>query len=319
MRLKTFTAPNMAEAMKLVKEHLGDDAIIVSEEKDPSTNGVRLTAAMEMVEEDDWDSFDEDGGDILDEITDALTHHNVPGELSDKLSRMSGTLEADDALMALSGALDQVFKFQPIATSAKRPIMLVGMPGAGKTVTIAKLAARAVMAKKRVSVITTDAMRAGGYEQLEAFTKVMRCELLRAETPGELQDALLAGQGADLTLIDCAGSNPFDPADLKEQKRLIDAAEADVVAVMAGGGDPLDAIDMARAYRKIGARRLLITRLDIARRLGSILAAADSAKLIFANAGTGANVAKDLTPLNAVSLARFLLPHERGYREEAAE
>ena len=179
MRLKTFTAPSMAEAMQLVKTHLGDDAIIVSTQKGDGGIGVRLTAAIEAVEEDDgWDDYDEDG-DPIDEITEALAHHNVPAELAEKLTRAAASLDADDALLALAGALDQVFKFQTLPITGKRPIVLVGLPGAGKTVTTAKLATRAIMKQQAVNVITTDTVRAGGYEQLAAFTRLLKTDLLR--------------------------------------------------------------------------------------------------------------------------------------------
>ena len=33
MRLKTFSAPSMTEALKIVKDHFGEEAIIVSSKK----------------------------------------------------------------------------------------------------------------------------------------------------------------------------------------------------------------------------------------------------------------------------------------------
>ncbi len=208
MRLKTFTAPSMAEAMQLVKTHLGADAIIVSTQKGDGGLGVRITAAIEAVEDEDhYDQID-DEADPLDEIADALAHHNVPAELADRLTRAAGSLDADDPLLALAGALDQHFKFQPIPVSGKRPVVLVCMPGAGKTVTTAKLATRAVMNRRPVSVITTDTQRAGGYEQLHAFTRLLEVDLQRAATPGELRDAVAAAKPGSLVLVDCACGNP---------------------------------------------------------------------------------------------------------------
>lgn len=111
MRLKTFTAPSMSEAMQLVKTHLGEDAIIVSTQKGDGGLGVRITAAIEAIEDEDNYDYPEDGVDPLDEIADALAHHNVPGELMDKLTRAAGALDVDEALLALAGALDNQFKF----------------------------------------------------------------------------------------------------------------------------------------------------------------------------------------------------------------
>ena len=319
MRLKTFTAPSMNEAMQLVKTHLGPDAIIVSTQKGEGGIGVRLTAAIEAPEEEDaWD-YDEDQVDPIDEIVEALAHHNVTAELSEKITRIAGSLDADDAKLALAGALDQQFKFQPLPMTGSRPIVLVGLPGAGKTVTTAKLATRQIMKKKQVNVITTDTVRAGGYDQLEAFTRLLKVDLLTAGSCDELSDACAAAGPGTLTLIDCAGGNPFDPEDLEHQRRLVEGLDAEMVLVMAAGTDPLDAIDQARAYARIGARRLIATRLDIARRLGSILAAADAGRLAFGEVGIGSGVADGLGPLNPVSLARLLLPNEHTAREEAAE
>lgn len=319
MRLKTFTAPSMSEAMQLVKVHLGPDAIIVSSQKGDGGLGVRITAAIEAVEDEDhYDQFD-DGADPLDEIADALAHHNVPGELADKLTRAAGSLDADDPLLALAGALDQHFKFQPVPATGKRPVVLLGMPGAGKTVTTAKLATRAVMNRRPVSVITTDTQRAGGYEQLHAFTRLLEVDLQQADSASALQDAVTAAKPNSLILIDCAGGNPFDSDDAAHQRRLIAAIETEVVLVMAAGSDPLEAADLAHAYAAMGARRLLATRLDIARRLGGVLSAASSGRLAFTEVGIGASVADGLAPLNPVSLARLLLPKYAAARDQAAE
>ena len=59
--------------------------------------------------------------------------------------------------------------------------MLVGLPGAGKTVTTAKLATKAVMSGAKINVITTDRVRAGGVQQLEAFTDILKLDLMCAD------------------------------------------------------------------------------------------------------------------------------------------
>lgn len=59
--------------------------------------------------------------------------------------------------------------------------MLIGPPGAGKTLTIAKLATRSTPSGRKVGVITTDTARAGGIDQLAAFTKLLKLKLLAVE------------------------------------------------------------------------------------------------------------------------------------------
>ena len=50
MRLKSFSADSMAEAMKQVRQTLGDNAIIVSTQGGDAAGSVRVTAAVETEE-----------------------------------------------------------------------------------------------------------------------------------------------------------------------------------------------------------------------------------------------------------------------------
>jgi flagellar biosynthesis protein FlhF len=323
MRLKTFSAPSMSEAMGMVKEHFGEDAIIVSSQKGENGLGVRITAAVDHVEEDS--AFDDGLGfddfpDPVDAIGDALAHHGAPGTVADKIITLASDLSLDDSHLCLAGALDQTFKFAPLPNAKKGgAIMLVGLPGAGKTVTTAKLATQAVLARQTVNVITTDTIRAGGFQQLEAFTKILEIDLQSAADPGQLRDALIAGDPKAATIIDCAGGNPFDKNDLKRQRELIQAVETEVILLLADGTDPLEAADLAEAYRDLGARKLIVTRIDVARRHGALLSAASAGELTICGAGVGPSVTDGLKAMNPVALARLLLPEIVDTTTEARE
>jgi flagellar biosynthesis protein FlhF len=106
-------------------------------------------------------------------------------------------------------------------------------------------------------------------------------------------------------LIDTAGCDPFDPGQAAALLALARASGADIVAVLPAGLDAQESADLARAFAVLGARHLLPTRLDAARRLGGILAAA-AAGLALTEAGTGPGVADGLTPLSPEWLARRL-------------
>ena len=47
MRLRTFTAPSIADAMQLVRNELGPDAIILSTQRLGPGKGVQVTAGLE--------------------------------------------------------------------------------------------------------------------------------------------------------------------------------------------------------------------------------------------------------------------------------
>jgi flagellar biosynthesis protein FlhF len=86
--------------------------------------------------------------------------------------------------------------------------------------------------------------------------------------------------------------------------------------VLAAGTDALDAVDMARIFRDLGSTRMAVTRLDLTHRLGSVLAAAEGARLGFAEAGIAPDIADGLIPFTPATLARLLLaktilPHQQ--------
>ena len=303
MRLRNFTAPSMQEAMALVREALGPDAIIVSTDDEPGN--VRVTAALEEAEPRGPRIAETD---VTDQLSEALAANGVPGPLAEKLLMASLSFEADDGLVALSGALAAVYSFAPIPDQGRsRPLMLVGPPGAGKTMGVAKLAARAVMGKRPVDIVTSDTVRAGAIEQLAAVARILGIELKTAESTSRLATIARDAEPDTLTLIDSSGVNPYNAADRRELSAMIAAAGAEPILVLPAGGDALDAIDIARIFRDLGCSRMAVTRLDLTHRLGSVLAAADAARLGFAEAGVAPEIADGMIPFNPVVLARRLI------------
>ena len=316
MRLKTFNARTMSEAMKMVRDHLGEDAIIVSTQRGEGGKGVRLTAALDGADPE-FDGSPEPVShkpaakkrDTVEYLSDALSRHGAPPNLAERMLRSATTLGIDDPILALAGALDDVFSFQPLNDAKpQKPIMLIGPPGQGKTLTVAKIAARAAMARRPFQLITTDTERAGGYEQLQVFGKALRADALRIDTSQRLKETLAGIRKDTLSVIDTAGRNPFSPDDMAILRPFVQSAQADTCLVMAAGSDPLEAAEVARAFAEFGASRLIITRLDLARRLGSLLVAAEAGRLKLADASVTSSVVDGLNPLNPVAMARLLLP-----------
>lgn len=308
MRLKTFTAENMATAMQLVRAEMGADAIIVSSTETPR-GGVEIVAAVEPSAAPDFAvtpiSDRPEGG--VDALQDILDYHRLPAGLLERLADAASALDTDDQLLALAGALDAGFAFAPLGNGHEsRPILLMGPPGAGKTVTAAKLAARARLAKRSVALITTDTLRTGAAEQFAGYASLLGIDPQVADDAEELQDAVAAAQGSALMLIDTTGVNPFDESDMARLEGLIAAAGAEPLLVLPAGMDVDEAADMARAFAGLGATRLLATRLDTARRLGSLLTAAEAGNLRLCDVGIGPHLADGLCPLNPLALARLL-------------
>lgn len=315
MRLKSFTAPTMPAAMQMVRDELGEDAIIVSVRQSRRKGGeVRITAA---VEEPAFDGSPADGGDAprpaasaqaLEVIRRTLEQHGTPGRLVERIVSAARILGSGEPTAALAAALDDGFRFAPLPErGVDAPVMLVGPPGAGKTTAAAKLAARAVLAGAPARLICADAVRAGAAQQLAAFARLMDVALVEAHGVSALSQAVVARGRDELVVIDSAGANPFDAAEMSELAALSDAAEAEPVLVLAAGGDAPDSAETAQVFAAIGADRLFATKLDAARRLGGLLAAAEAASLKFCDASLSASVAKAPHPLSGAALARLLV------------
>jgi flagellar biosynthesis protein FlhF len=235
----------------------------------------------------------------------------VSASLIDRLYGAARVLETDDAVLALAGALDAAFSFAPLGPGFgggrdPRPVILIGPPGAGKTVTAAKLAAQARLARRATAMITTDTLRTGAVEQFAGYAALLGVSPRVADGPGALKESVAAAHGVALKLIDTTGANPFDAADMARLRDFIAAADAEPVLVLPAGMDADEAADTALAFAGLGATRLVATRLDTARRLGGLLTAADAANLRLCDVGTGPHLADGLCPLNPLALARVL-------------
>jgi flagellar biosynthesis protein FlhF len=296
MRLKLYRARGMAEAMAQVRAELGEDALILTTRR--VGDGVEVTAAQEPGEELPPRPLEP----ALDSaVVAALEYHAVPAGLRAVLQ--TGELEA-----ALAGAL--TFATLPLDGN-RPPLLLSGPPGAGKTLTVGRLATRLVMAGIAPMVITADDRRAGAAEQLAAFTRLLGLRLIVASHPVTLARALANRESGSPVLIDTWGCDAFDPAQLEELAALAATTGAVVVLVLPAGLDPAEAADLANAYSAAGATLLVATRLDLSRRLGGILAAAAGARLALTEAGIGPNAADGLLPITPAWLARRLLAHPR--------
>ncbi len=324
MRLKSYNAPTMAEAMRMVREELGDDAIIVSTQRASDGQGVRITAALEDPGDEDAIATALSGKNttpFAEKVRDALEYHGAPQRLVEKMVQAAMAVEVGSPTMACATALEDHFDFAPLPErKSPRPFMLVGPPGSGKTITTSKLAARARLAGRPVGVITADTIRAGAIEQLQAFTSILEVELRQVRGPEGLSQAVNEMMNRyDLVFIDSPGLNPFSQHDMDYLKNLVNASDVEPILVLAAGGDAQEASDIGEAFGACGATRLLATRLDMTRRLGAILAAADAGQLMFSEVSLNPHVATGLCAVNPVSMARLILPPEEELQPRVEE
>lgn len=300
MRLKMFRAPTVNAAIALVRRELGADALILSTRR--VSDGVEVTAALEG-----------DAAPTAPLVPAAppsswLAWHGVPAALHPRLE-----------VGALADTLAAAFRFGALPVGPEAPpLLLTGPPGAGKTLTAARLATRLTLAGTPPLVVTADGRRAGAAEQLAAFTRVLGLPLLVADEPVALSRALARREGKAPALIDSPGIDPFDPHEREELAGLAASAGATMVLVLPAGLDPAEAADLADAFAEAGTTLLIPTRLDLARRLGGVLTAA--ARHMLTEAGVGPGAADGLRLLTPSYLADRLQagPGRPQYLRDAA-
>lgn len=298
MRLKVFHAASVADAMTEIRRALGNDAVIVGTET--AADGVRVTAAVDAAAP----SPAIDGApstDIADTLYGRLDHHRVPAPIAERLLGMALALGSDDPVLALGGALEAAYSFRPLSFDGEpRRLLLVGPPGQGKTVTAARLAARAVLSRRPVQVIAADMARAGAFAQITELCRPMGLK------PWPWSPSAPLAAGDDFVVVDGPGINPFDSCERAAIEDIVAATGAEPVLVLAAGSEAEDTAEIAAAFHALGARRMIVTRLDAAHRFGGILAAAE-AGLAIAEAGIGRTLAETLVAMTPLALARLLI------------
>lgn len=106
---------------------------------------------------------------------------------------------------------------------SKKYINVLGPTGVGKTTTIAKIAARALLEdKKKIGFITTDTYRIAAIEQLRTYANLLQAPVEIAYNSKDFEEAILKLQDRDLIFIDTAGRNYKEMKFVDDLQHLID-------------------------------------------------------------------------------------------------
>lgn len=213
---------------------------------------------------------------------------------------------ADVAFAALTAWLEE--RTDP-APQRPRVVALVGPTGAGKTTTLAKLTARAVLERgERAAVVTADTYRIAAVDQLRTYADILGVPIRIAITPDDLGEAVKGFSDMDRVFIDTPGRNMRNPLAVAELGNLVRRAEPDAVdlvvpAVLA----PEEAEDLARTFAASGlVTRMVISKWDEAARPGAMLGALSVLDRPLVCVTTGQTVPDDLAYPTALELTRAI-------------
>jgi len=174
---------------------------------------------------------------------------------------------------------------------------LVGPTGVGKTTTTAKLAARCVMrhGADKLALITTDAYRIGGHEQLRIYGKILGVMVHSVKDEADLRIALKELRNKHTVLIDTIGMSQRDQM-VTEQVAMLTDSGANVQRLLCLNATATNETlnEVVRAYQGSGLAGCIMTKMDEAASIGNVLDAIIRNKLNLHYISNGQRVPEDL-------------------------
>jgi signal recognition particle subunit SRP54 len=172
-----------------------------------------------------------------------------------------------DALVETLGGESQAIDLNAAPPVA---IMMVGLQGAGKTTTTAKIAKRLVeRAKRKVLMASLDVKRPAAQEQLAVLGRQIGVDTLpivagqRAVEIARRAEQVARLQGYDVVLLDTAGRTHIDEPLMAEMAEIRDAAKPHEILLVADALTGQDAVNLARNFNeRVGVTGIVLTRVD---------------------------------------------------------
>lgn len=349
MRVKTYRAKDISAILPTIRAELGADAVILEARPLPAEEPagplgryrtprqmIEVTAAAEELP--DLKLLTHEVAEVkaavlgLNQTTgfrrlpaaspalDRMREHlEIQGleeeEVQTLIESIAETLATDrlaDTRAVHREAMKQLLQRLPTDRPTVRPgttLFLIGPTGVGKTTTIAKLAARAVIEQRqKVALIGIDTLRVGAIGQLETYARLLRLPLDVAYTPNELKALIGKHADKDLILVDTPGVSPLAEDALQELAiNLKQAPQRHVLLALACSTRFEDMNETARRFNIGPLDGLLFTKTDETHHYGSAYRLASDLKLPLTYFTTGPKVPHDLDIATAEKLATLLL------------
>jgi signal recognition particle subunit SRP54 len=161
---------------------------------------------------------------------------------------------------------------EPIGLDARPPvtIMMVGLQGAGKTTTTAKIAKRLKERHKtRALMASLDVKRPAAQEQLAILGRqvgVDTLEIVPGQTPLQIARRAMEAarlQGYDAVLLDTAGRTHIDEPLMQEMADIKSYAQPHEILLVADALTGQDAVNLAKNFdQRVGITGIVLTRMD---------------------------------------------------------
>jgi len=183
-------------------------------------------------------------------------------------------------------------------------IALVGPTGAGKTTTIAKLAACFAQRHnpRDVALVTTDTLRVGGREQLHGYGRQLGIAVHEADSAQTLALVLERLRDYKLVLIDTAGLGQRDRNLVGQLNWLRASGQVKTLLCLPANSHFSDLDEVVRRFSTVQPQGVVLTKLDETGRLGSALSVVVDHQLPMTWVTDGQRVPDDLHRANSAHL-----------------
>ncbi len=174
---------------------------------------------------------------------------------------------------------------------------VVGPTGAGKTTTIAKLAARWCLqhGSQDLALVSTDGYRIGARDQLMTYARILGAPMHAANSGADLARVLDRLRSKKLILIDTAGMGPRDVRLTEQLAALkLGAARARVLLALPAQGEGHALEEIVQAFAPLAPAACVLTKVDEAASLGAVISTTLRHRLKIAYVCDGQRVPEDL-------------------------
>ena len=182
----------------------------------------------------------------------------------------------NDELINLMGSETTEIKLQP--GSQKTVIMMMGLQGAGKTTTTAKLAGKFKLKGKKPLLVACDVYRPAAIKQLQINGEKQGVEVFSMgdnQKPANIAKAALEHaekNGNNVIILDTAGRLHIDEEMMEELQEIKNTIEVHQSILVVDAMTGQDAVNVAENFNeKIGIDGVIVTKLDGDTRGGAAL------------------------------------------------
>lgn len=194
-------------------------------------------------------------------------------------------------------------------TFKKKYINVLGPTGVGKTTTIAKIAARALLEKKcKVGFITTDTYRIAAIEQLRTYANLLQAPVEIAYNQKDFEDAIEKFSQLDLVFIDTAGRNYKEVKYLDDLTELVDfSLDMESFLVLSMTSKEQDMKTIIEQFNSFPIEKIIFTKLDETSSMGPLFNLMKDYSIGTAYYTDGQEVPEDITEASAEKLLALLM------------